>query len=151
MMLATKHHFHDIQERANIFIPLEFRNSRDTRPKWRTASFQYLDGVWEWVQVTSDHVASTYPLLATTHGAKPAQSPACHQVLTFASPTECSMAINLPSARLPHKGGATTRLKVQFKMSRLIWDHPTLLVCGTPGMSISRTNQGNSLLTKLWE
>ena len=24
MMLATKHHFHSIQERANVFIPLEF-------------------------------------------------------------------------------------------------------------------------------
>ena len=49
MMLATKHHFHGIQERANVFIPLEFRDLRDIRPRWRTASFQYLNGVWEWV------------------------------------------------------------------------------------------------------
>ena len=74
MMLATKHHFRGIQERANVFIPLEFRDVRDMRPRWRTALFQYLDGVWEWVQVTSDHVASHYMLLANAHGAKPAQS-----------------------------------------------------------------------------
>ena len=45
MMLATKHHFHSIQERVNVFIPLEFRDLRDSRPRWRTASFQYLDRV----------------------------------------------------------------------------------------------------------
>ena len=111
MTLATKHHFHCIQERANVFISLEFRDLRDIRPRWRTASFQYLDGVWEWVQVASDHVASHYTLLANAHGAKPAQSPAHHQVLTVAPPTECSMAIDLPSARLSHKDGATTRPK----------------------------------------
>ena len=111
MMLATKHHFHGIQERANVFIPLELRDQRDIRPRWRTASFQYLDRVWEWVQVTSDHVASHYMLLANAHGAKPAQSRACHQVLTIIPPTECSMAIHLPSARLSHKGGAITRPK----------------------------------------
>ena len=111
MMLATKHHFHGIQERANVFIPLEFRDLRDFRPRWRTASFQYLNGVWEWVQVMSDHVASYYTLLTNAHGAKPAQSRACHQVLTVTPPTECSMAIDLPSARLSHKGGATTRPK----------------------------------------
>ena len=77
MMLATKHHFHGIQERANVFIPLEFRDPRDIRPRWRTASFQYLDRVCEWVQVTSDHVASHYTLLANAHGAK-AQSQVCH-------------------------------------------------------------------------
>ena len=111
MMLATKHHFHDIQENANVFIPLEFRDPRDIRPRWRTASFQYLNRVWQWVQVMSDHVASHYTLLASAHGAKPAQSQVCHQVLTVAPPTECSMAINLPSARFSHKGGATTRPK----------------------------------------
>ena len=74
MMLATKHHFHSIQERANVFIPFEFRDPRDIRPRWRTASFQYLNGVWEWVQVTSDNVVSHYTLLANAHGAKPAQS-----------------------------------------------------------------------------
>ena len=109
MMLATKHHFHGIQEIANVFIPLEFRDQRDIRPRWRTASFQYLDGVWEWVQFMIDHMASHYTLLANADGAKPGQSPACHQVLTVTPPTECSMAIDLPSARLSHKGGATTR------------------------------------------
>ena len=111
MMLATKHYFHCIQESANVFIPLEFRDLRDIRSRWRTASFQYLEGMWEWVQVTSDHVASHYTLLANAHGAKPAQSPAHHQVPTVTPPTECSMAIDLPSVRLSHKGGATTRPK----------------------------------------
>ena len=41
--------------------------------------------------------------------------------------------------------------KVRFETSRSIWGHPTLLVRGTPGMSISRTNQGSSLLTKSLE
>ena len=56
-----------------------------------------------------------------------------------------------------HLPGSPTRMeqpqgpKVQFKMSRSIQGHPTLLVCGTPGMSISRTNQGSSLLTKSLE
>ena len=111
MMLATKHHFHSIHKRANVFIPLEFRDPRDIRPRWRTELFQYLNGVWEWVQVTSDHMDSHYTLLVNTHGAKPAQSQVHHQVSTVAPPTECSMAINLPSARLSHKGGATTRPK----------------------------------------
>ena len=48
MMVATRHVFHGIQERANVFIPLEFRHPRDMRPRWRTASFQYLNRVWEW-------------------------------------------------------------------------------------------------------
>ena len=79
------------------------------RPRWRTASFQYLDRVWEWVQVMSGHVASHYTLLANVFGAKPAKSGACHQVLTVAPLTECSLAIDLLSAWLSHKGGATTR------------------------------------------
>ena len=111
MMLATKHHFLGIQERANVFIPLEFRDPRDIRPRWRTASFQYLSGMWKWVQVMNDHVASHYTLLANAHSAKPAQSPACNQVLTVAPPTECSMTIDLPSARLSLKGGATTLVR----------------------------------------
>ena len=41
--------------------------------------------------------------------------------------------------------------KVWFEMSRSIQGHLTLLVCGIPGMSISRTNQGSSLPTKLLE
>ena len=111
IMLATKHHFHGIQERANVLIPLESRDPRDIRPRWRTASFQYLDRVWEWVQVTSGHMSSHYTLLANAHGAKPTQSQAHHQISTVDPPTECSMAIDLPSARLSHKGGATTRPK----------------------------------------
>ena len=39
MMVATRHAFHGIQERANVFIPLEFRHPRDMKPRWRTASF----------------------------------------------------------------------------------------------------------------
>ena len=111
MMVATRHAFHGIQERANVFIPLEFRHPRDMRPRWRTASFQYLDRVWEWVQVMSDHVASHYTLLANAYSTKPAKSQACHQVSTVTPLTECSLAIDLPSTWLLHKGGATTRPK----------------------------------------
>ena len=111
MMVATRHAFHGIQERANVFILLEFKHPRDMRPRWRTASFQYLSRVWEWVQVMSDHVASHYTLLANAYGTKLGKSQACHQVLTIAPPTECSLAIDLPSAWLSHKGGATTRPK----------------------------------------
>ena len=46
MMIATSHFFHGIKERLHIFIPLEFKHHRDTRPMWRTAFFSYLDGVW---------------------------------------------------------------------------------------------------------
>ena len=66
MMVATRH--------ANVFISLEFRHPRDIRCRWRTNSFQYLNGVWEWVQVTSDHVASHYTLLANAYSPKPAKS-----------------------------------------------------------------------------
>ena len=110
-MVTTRYPFHGIKERANIFIPLEFRHPRDMRPRWRTASFQYLNGVWEWVQVMSDDMASHYTLLANAYSAKPAKSQAHHQVSTVAPPTECSLAINLQSAWLSHKGGATTRPK----------------------------------------
>ena len=110
-MVATRHPFHGIQERANVFIPLEFRHPRYIRPRWRTASFQYLDGMWEYVQVMSDHVASHYTLLANAYSAKPVKNQAHHQVLTITSLTECSLAIDSPSAQLSHKGGATTRPK----------------------------------------
>ena len=105
-MVATGHSFHSIQERANVFIPLEFRH-----PRWRTTSFQYLNGVWEWAQVMSDHVASHYTLLAKAYSTKPAKSQASHQVSTVTPLTECSLAIDLPSAWLSHKSGATTRPK----------------------------------------
>ena len=107
-MVVTRHAFHGIQETANVFISLEFRHPRDMRPRWRTASFQYLDRVWEWVQVMSDHTASHYTLLANAYGTKPAESQAHHQVLTIAPLTECFLAIHIPSAQLSHKGGATT-------------------------------------------
>ena len=89
MILATKHAFHGIQERANVFIQLEFRHPRDMRPRLRTASFQYLDGVWEWVQVMSDHVASHYTLLAHAYGVKPVKSQARHQVSTVMTSSQC--------------------------------------------------------------
>ena len=151
MMLATKHHFHSIQERANVFIPLEFRDPRDIRPRWRTASFQYLDGVWEWVQVMSDHVASHYTLLANAHGAKPAQSPAIIKYQLSLLPQNVLWPLTY------HLLGSSTRVelpqdpKIQFKMSKLMQGHPTLLVHGTPGMNNSRTNQGSSLPTKSFE
>ena len=110
-MVATRHAFHSIQERANVFILLEFRHPRDMRPRWRTSSFQYLSGVWKWAQMMSDHVASHYTLLTNAYGAKPAKSQARHQVSMITPLTECSLAINLPSAQLSHKGGATTRPK----------------------------------------
>ena len=110
MMIATSHFFHGIEERLHVSIPLEFKHRRDTRPLWRTA-FSCLDGVWEWVQVTSDHVANHYILLAHAYAAAKASSPAHAQVLSIAPPTGCSLAVVLPSARLSHKGGATTHPK----------------------------------------
>ena len=64
MMITTSHFFYGIEERSHVFIPLEFKHHRGTRSLWRMAFFSYLDGVWEWVQVTSDHVASHYTVLA---------------------------------------------------------------------------------------
>ena len=64
MMIATTHFFHGIEERVHVFILLEFKHCRDTQPLWRTAFFSYLDRVWEWVQVTSDHMANHYTALA---------------------------------------------------------------------------------------
>ena len=58
----------------------------------------------------SHHVASHYTLSANAYIAEPAKSWA-HQVVIIAPPTECSLAINLPSARLSQKSGATTRPK----------------------------------------
>ena len=94
-----------------MFIPLEFKHCRDTRPMWRTDFFSYLDRVWEWVKVTSDHVANHYTLLAHAYATTKASSPIHAQVLSIAPPTECSLAVTLPLARLSHKGGATTHLK----------------------------------------
>ena len=111
MMLTTNHHFKGIQERTMVFIPLEFRDLQDTRSQWRVASFEYLDGVWEWVQVTSDHVASHYTMLAIQYAAKPAGGAPQNHVSIVTLPTECSQTIDLPSAQMSNKGGATTRPK----------------------------------------
>ena len=71
LMLATNHRFKGIQEKATVFIPLEFKDPQDIRSLWRVAFFQYLDGVWEWVQVMSDHVASHYAMLAIQYATQP--------------------------------------------------------------------------------
>ena len=63
MMVMTTHFFYGIEERA-----------QDTRTLWRTAFFSYLDGVWEWVQVTSDHVANHYTALVHTYATTKASS-----------------------------------------------------------------------------
>ena len=94
-----------------VFIPLEFRDPQDIRSQWRVASFQYLDGVWEWVQVTGDHVASHYAMLAIQYAAQPARGAPQNWVSIVAPPTECSQTIDLPSAQISNKGGATTRPK----------------------------------------
>ena len=111
MMLATNHRFEGKQERAMVFIPLKFWDPRDIRFQWRVASFQYLDGVWEWVQVMSDHMVSHYTMLAIQYATKPARGAPQNCVLIVAPPTECSQTINLPSAQISNKGGATTRPK----------------------------------------
>ena len=108
MMITTSHFFNGIKERLPVFILLEFKHCRDTRLMWRTAFFSYLDGVWEWVQLTSDHVANHYTLLAHAYAAAKASSPTHVQVLSIAPPIECSLAVTLPSAQLSHKEGAIT-------------------------------------------
>ena len=111
MMLATNHRFKGIQEKAMVFIQLEFRDPQDTRSQWRVASFEYLDGVWEWVQVTSDHIASCYTMLVIQYATKPAGGAPQNCVSIVALPTKCSQTIDLPSAQISNKGGATTRSK----------------------------------------
>ena len=104
-MIASTHFFHGIGERVHVFISLEFKHHRDTQSLWRMAFFSYLDGVWEWVQVTSDHVANHYTTLAHAYAATKASSQVHRQVSSIAPPTECSLAITLPSAQLSNKGG----------------------------------------------
>ena len=58
MMITSTHSFHGIEERAHVFILLHFKHPRDNQSLWRTGFFSYLDGVWEWIQVTCDHVAN---------------------------------------------------------------------------------------------
>ena len=74
MMIATTHFFHGIEDRVHVFIPLEFKHCRDIQSLWRMAFFSYLDGVWECVQVTSDHVANHYTTLAHAYAATKASS-----------------------------------------------------------------------------
>ena len=97
MMLATNHHPKGIQEKAMVFIPLELRDWQDTRSQRRVASFEYLDGVWEWVQVMSDHVASHYAMLAIQYAAKPAGGAPQNCVSIVTPPTKCFQTINWPS------------------------------------------------------
>ena len=74
MMIASTHFFHGIKERVHVFILLDFKCPRDNRSLWRTGFFSYLDGVWEWVQVTCDHVAKHYTALAHAYAATKASS-----------------------------------------------------------------------------
>ena len=104
-MMITITHFYGIEQRSHVFIPLEFKHHRDTWPLWRTAFFFYLDGVWEWIQVTSDHIANCYTALAHTYAATKASSQTHPQVSSILPQTECSLLVTLPSARLLHKGG----------------------------------------------
>ena len=92
----------------HVFIPFEFKHCRDSQSLWRTAFFSYLDRVWEWVQVTSDHVANHYTALAHAYAAIKASSLVHRQVSSIAPPTECLLAVTLPSAQLSNKGGTTT-------------------------------------------
>ena len=136
-MSASTHFFHGIEERAHVFIPLEFKHHRDTQSLWRTAFFSYLDGVWEWVQVTSDHVANHYTTLTHAYATTKASSRAHRQVSSIAPPTECSLAITLPSARLLNRGGATPHPQGSLRTSRSILDPLTLPVTGIPGKNTS--------------
>ena len=62
------------------------------------------------VQVTSDHVANHYTTLTHAFAATKASSQMHRQVSSIAPPTECSLAVTLPSAQLLNKGGAMTCL-----------------------------------------
>ena len=104
MMIATTHFFHGIKKRAHVFIPLEFKHHRDTQPLWRMAFFSTLDGVWKGVQVTSDHMANHYTTLTHTFAATKVSSQVPRQVSNISAPTDCSLAITLPSAQLSNKG-----------------------------------------------
>ena len=106
MMVTSSHFFYGIEERAHLFIPLDFRHKKDTRSMWRASFFSYLDGVWEWVQVMSDHVNNYYTHLALSYAADQALIPTLTHVSSIAPPTECSFAVTVPSAQLSHKGGA---------------------------------------------
>ena len=56
-------------------------------------------------------MANHYTLLTHAYAVAKASTPTHVQVLSITPPTECSLAVTLPSAQLLHKGGATTHLK----------------------------------------
>ena len=95
MMIASTHFFLCIQERAHVFIPVDFKHPTDDQSLWRTGSFSYLDGVWEWIQVTYDHVANHYTDLAHAYAVTKASSRMHRQVSSIGPQMECSLAINL--------------------------------------------------------
>ena len=107
-MTTSTQFFHGIKERVHVFIPLDFKHPRDNRSLWRTGFFSYLDRVWEWVQVTCDHVANHYTALAHAYAATKASFQMHRQVSRIAPPTACSLAITLPSVQLSNKDGAMT-------------------------------------------
>ena len=107
-MIASTHFLHGIEERVHVFILLNFTHPRDNQSLWRTGFFAYLDGVWELVQVTCDHVANYYTTLAHAYAATKASPRVHRQVSSIAPPTECSLTITLPSVLLSNRCGATT-------------------------------------------
>ena len=136
-MMITTTHFCGIEERSHVFIPLEFKHHRDTRPLWRPAFFSYLDGVWEWVQVTSDHVANHYTALAHAYAMTETSSQTHPQVSSTVPPTECPL--QLPYFLLDYhtRGEPQPALRVQSGMLRSTLDLQTLPADGTLGKNTS--------------
>ena len=60
--------------------------------------------------MTSDHMANHYTTLTHAYAVTKASSQVHRQVSSIVHPTECSLAITLPSAQLSNKGGAMTCL-----------------------------------------
>ena len=69
IMIAMTHFFHGIEERSHVFIPLQ-RHLNFVE----NSIFSYRDGVWEWVQVTSDYMANHYTALTHAFAATKASS-----------------------------------------------------------------------------
>ena len=86
MMITTTHFFPGIEERAHVFIPLEFKHYRHLTAL-EDGIFLPTYGVWEWVQVTSDHVANHYTTLTHAFAATKASSQAHRRVSSIAAPT----------------------------------------------------------------
>ena len=100
--------------------------------------------------MTSDHIANHYTLLAHAYATTNASSSTHVQVSSRAPPTECSLAVTLPSAQLLHKGGATTHLKGSIKNVKVYSGSlKTLQADGQPGKSTFNQNLASSHLTKL--